>query len=89
MTDWTTDQILELTGAHPVYLVTDVRSNRIVCRRVRRKGNELLACERKMFAKIDVQPLELYQDCRKNVFRLVPQPGTPFYDALQNLRGKL
>jgi hypothetical protein len=90
---WTLAEICELTGAHPTFVVVDVRSNRIVCHRLRRKNGYLYASEKRLYAHISgVEPGHLlYEDCRKNVFKLVPQAGTPFHDALQGLikRGKL
>lgn len=90
---WTLHELAELTGMHPTFVVVDVRSNRIVCRRVRRKNGYLYASEKRLFAHIsNVEAGHLlYEDCRKNVFKLVPQQGTPFHDALQGLirKGKL
>lgn len=94
MTAWSLEELHELVGMHPTYLVTKVATNRIVCRRLRRKHKDLIACERKMFAPMEgvsSAGVILYEDKAHDgryVFKLTPTEGTPFKVALDRVLEK-
>lgn len=85
MTEWTIGEILELPQHYPVWLVSDVKSNRTVCHRLRRKGSSLYAAEAKTFKHLSgVEHGDLvYADESKHSFRIRPVEGSPLYEALK------
>jgi hypothetical protein len=94
ITHWTLEELRDAVSLQTFYLVTAVKSNRIVVRRLRRKGDNIMACEQKLFAVptgVTEPRVILFQDDKKFLFKLMPEPNSSLKAAIDDLfdKGKL